>query len=53
MQKLSGVTEAAYLAFCLQPPAENAALFNLPEGTKTYDGLRQNQNQHRSELVER
>lgn len=48
MQALFRVTEAAHLAFCLQPLAENAALLNLPEETKTYGGLKRNKNQHHS-----
>lgn len=39
-QKLFRVTEAAYLAFCLKPSDENAALLNLPQGTKIQGGLR-------------
>lgn len=51
MQKLLRVTEAPYLAFCLQPPAENAALSNFLEGTKTW-WFQTNQNQHNGEPME-
>lgn len=42
MQKLFRVPEAAYLAFCLQPPDKKkkiAALLNLPQGTKVQKAI--------------